>query len=80
MVEVGGVAGMPFAEAIVELELHEMASDGGDEHVATLAADGEVELEDAIVAGAAITRPQTTAGVREDLGHRFCDRGLLGHV
>lgn len=80
MIEVGGVAGMPFAEAIIEFKLHEMASDGGHEHVATLAADGIIELKDAVVAGAAITGPQATAGVREDLSHRFCDRGLLGHV
>lgn len=34
MEEIGGVEGVPLAVAVVEVELHEVARDGGDEHVA----------------------------------------------
>jgi len=54
--ELGGVAGVPAAEALIEFELHEVARDGGDEHVAGAAVDGVVELEDAVVLGPARPR------------------------
>ena len=41
----GRVIGVPFAEAVFELELHEVANDGGDHHLAVLAVDGVIELE-----------------------------------
>lgn len=52
--EIGGVTRVPFAVTLFEFELHEVAGDGGEEHVAGLAADVVVELEDLVVAGMAI--------------------------
>lgn len=49
VVEIGGVTRVPLAVTVLELELHEVADDGGEEHVAGLAADGVVELEDLVV-------------------------------
>lgn len=65
--ELHGVAGVPAAVAVVEVELHEVARDGGDEHVAGLAANGVVELEDAVVPGPA--RPRLHRPARQDLRH-----------
>lgn len=48
--EIGRVAGVPFAEAVVEFELHKVAGDGGEEHEGREAIYGVVELEDLVVA------------------------------
>lgn len=80
MEEVGGVAGVPAAEPVVEVELHEVARDGGDEHVAGAAADGVVELEDAVVPRPALPRPHPPRGARQDLRHGLRHRRLLRHV
>lgn len=50
MEEVGGVTGVPLAEALVEFNLHKVAGDGGEEHLAGDAIDGVRELEDLVVA------------------------------
>lgn len=78
MEEVDGVAGVPLAVAVVEVELHEVAGDGGDEHVAGLRADGVVELEDAVVPGPARARLHPAA--RQDLRHGLGHRRLLRDV
>jgi hypothetical protein len=74
----GGVAGVPAAEAVIEFEFHEVARDGGDEHVAGAAIDGVVELENAVVLGPARTRLRRAA--RQDLSHCLRHRRLLRHV
>lgn len=56
--EKGGVAGVPFSKAVLKFELHEVAGDGGDEHVAGAAIDGVVELVDFVVAGSAFPHSQ----------------------
>ena len=48
--ELSRIAGVPFPKAVFEFELHEVAGDGGDEHVCGLAIDGVSELEDLVVA------------------------------
>ncbi|PON32608.1 hypothetical protein PanWU01x14_359770 [Parasponia andersonii] len=48
--ELRGVAGVPFAKAVFEFELHEVSGDGSDEHLGGLAIDGVCELEDLVVA------------------------------
>lgn len=78
MEEVGGVAGVPAAEPVLELELHEVARDGGDEHAAGAAIDGVVELEDAVVLGP--PRPRLHCAPRQDLRHGLGHRRLLRHV
>jgi hypothetical protein len=68
--EVGGVAGVPTAaEPLLKLELHEVSCDEGDEHVAGLAADGIVELEDAVVRGPPRPRLHPARPARRDLRH-----------
>lgn len=37
--EVGRVTGVPFAEALVEFNLHKVTGDGGEEHLAGDAID-----------------------------------------
>lgn len=70
---------MPLAVTLVELELHKVAGDRGEEHVAGLAANGVVELEDLVVAGT--TLPRSYALVPgEDGGDGLRHRGLLRHV
>lgn len=77
--EVGGITRVPLAVTLVELELHEMAGDGGEEHVAGLAANGVVELKDLIIAGTPL--PHSHALVPgEDGGDGLRHRGLLRHV
>ena len=78
-VEIGGVAGVPLAEAFFELELHEVAGDGGEEHVAGLAADGVRELEDLVVAGATVPHSEALAP-GQDGGDGLRHRRLLRHV
>lgn len=78
MEEIGGVAGVPAAEPVVEFELHEVARDGGDEHAAGAAVDGVVELEDAVVRGP--PRPRLHRAARQDLRHGLRHRRLLRHV
>lgn len=78
MEELGGVAGVPAAVAVVEVELHEVTRDRGDEHVAGLGADGVVELEDAVVPGPA--RPRLHPPARQDLRHGLGHRRLLRDV
>jgi hypothetical protein len=75
--EIGGVAGVPAAEPLLELELHEMACDGGDEHVAGMAADGVVELENAVVRGPPRPRLHPARSARQDLRHGLRHRWLL---
>lgn len=53
----GRVTGVPLAEAVFELELHEVANDGGDYHLAVLAANGIIELEELVVAGPSFPHP-----------------------
>lgn len=60
MVKIDGVTRMPFSEAIVEIELHEMACDGGEGHMARLSIDGVTELEYLIVSGPSISYPQSS--------------------
>lgn len=50
MEEIGRVAGVPFAEAVFEFDLHKVAGDRGEEHERRLAVDGVIELEDLVVA------------------------------
>jgi hypothetical protein len=78
--EIGGVAGVPAAEPLLELELHEMACDGGDEHVAGMAADGVAELEDAVVRGPPRPRLHPARSARQDLRHGLRHRRLLRDV
>lgn len=58
MVEIGGVAWVPLAVTLFELEFHEVASDWSEDHVAGLATNRVVELEDPIVAGTTIPYSQ----------------------
>lgn len=70
---------MPFAVTLVEFELHEVAGDGSEEHVAWLTTNGVVELEDLVVAGT--TLPNTQALVpRQYSGDGFGHRRLLRHI
>lgn len=78
--ELGGVAGMPLAEAVVEVDLHEVAGDGGDKHVDGDAIDGVRELEDLVVAGTAVPNAEALLVPGEDGGHRLGHRRLLRHV
>jgi len=56
-----------------------MAGDGGEEHVAGLAANGVVELKDLVVAGTPL--PHSHALVPgEDGGDGLRHRGLLRHI
>lgn len=79
VVEIGGVAGVPLAEAVFELELHEVAGDGGDEHVAGLSVNRVIELENPVVARAAVPGSQALIP-GENAGHRLGHRRLLRHV
>lgn len=77
--ELGGVAGVPFAESVVEFELHEMAGDGGDDHGAGTAVDGVRELVYAVVDGPSVSVSEI--GVSgEDRCYGFRYRRLLRHV
>lgn len=73
------IARMPFAVPFFELELHEVASDGGDEHIARLASNGVVELENLVVARATFANSKTLVP-REYGGHRFRHRWFLCHI
>lgn len=77
--EIGGVTGVPLAVTVVELEFHEVAGDGGEDHVAGLAANGVVELKDLVVAGTPFSHSHVLVP-REDCGHRPRHHGLLRHV
>lgn len=70
---------MPLAEAILELELHEVAGDGGDQHAAALPPDAVVELEDLVVPRPPLPDPHPLAP-RQQGGHRLRHRRLLRHV
>lgn len=78
-VEIGGVTRVPLAVTLIEPEFHEVAGDGGEEHVAGLATNGVVELEDFVVAGMSLSHSHVLIP-REDGGHRPRHRGLLRHV
>lgn len=78
--EVGGVAGMPLAESIFEFDLHEVAGDGGDEHLDGNAIDGVRELEDLVVTGMAFPHAEALVVAGEDGGDRLRHRRLLRHV
>ena len=59
VVEIEGVAGMPFSIPLFKFKLHEMSSDGGEEHLAWLSTDRIVELEDPIIPRPTISHSQT---------------------
>jgi hypothetical protein len=52
-VQVDGVYAPPSTVALVELQLHEVAGDGGEHHVARLHADLVLELRHGVEARAA---------------------------
>lgn len=52
--ELDWVAGIPFAVPFFERKLHEVTSDGSDDHIARLSPNGVVELENLVVARATI--------------------------
>lgn len=56
-----GVTGVPFAETIVKLKLHEVAGDRGKEHLARLVPNGVVELEDFVVPGTSVSHSHPTS-------------------
>lgn len=68
VVELRRVAGAPFPEALLEVELHEVPGDGGHGHGAFLAPHVVLELEDLVVHGVAMAAAQAGAA-RQDLGH-----------
>ena len=70
---------MPFSIPFFELKLHEMASNGGDEHVARLTSNGVVELENLVVARTTFTNSKALVP-REYGGHRFRHRWLLCYI
>lgn len=78
--EISGVARVPAAEPVVELELHEVSRDGGDEHVAGAAANGVIELEDAVVPRPPLPRPHPARRPRQDLRDGLRHRRLLRHI
>lgn len=80
VVKVGGVAGVPLAEAVVEVELHKVAGDGGNEHVAELGADSVLELKHPVVPRPPLPGTEPSAAARQDLRHCLRHRRLLCHV
>jgi len=77
--EIGGITRVPFPVTIVEVKLHEVTEDGGEEHLTGLASNGVVEFEYSVVARTTI--PYSKALVaREYVRHRFRHRRLLRHV
>lgn len=79
MVEFGRVARVPLAVAFFELKLHEVAGDGGDKHVAGLPINRVIELENAVVARAAVPGSQALVP-GENVSHRLGHRWLLRHI
>ena len=77
--EISGVTGVPFAISVLELELHEVASDGSDEHVAGPPVDSVTELEYLVVARAALPGSQALAPGQNG-GNGLRHRRLLRHV
>lgn len=71
---------MPLPVAIVEVELHQVAGDGGEDHVAGLRSERVLELEDAVVGRTARASCTASAASRENCGDSFGDGGLLGYV
>lgn len=77
--EKGWIAGVPLAVAVFEFELHEVAGDRGEEHLARVAIDGVVELVDFVIAGSAFPHAQPLVS-RQYVRHRLGHRRLLRHV
>ena len=78
--EIGGVTGVPFAISVLEFELHEVTSDGSDEHVAGATIDGVTELEYLVVSRPTLPGSQAPIVPRQNGGHRLRHRRLLRHV
>lgn len=78
-VEIGGIAGVPLAEPLLEIELHEVAGNGGDQHATVLPPDAVVELEDLVVPRPPFPDPHPLAP-RQQGGYRLRHRRLLRHA
>lgn len=77
--EHGWVTGMPFSVPFFKLELHQVACDGGDEHIARLTSNGIVELENLVVPRATFANSEALVP-GENGGHRFRHRWLLCYI
>lgn len=79
VIEIGGIARVPLAVAFVEIKLHQMASDGGHQHVTWLPSNWVIELVYLVVARPPFTNAEALV-LWENAGHRLRHRRLLGHV
>lgn len=70
---------MPLAIAFFELELHKVAGDGGEKHVAGASVNGVIKLENPVVTRAAVPRSQSLVP-RKNAGHRLGHRRLFCHI
>lgn len=71
---------MPLPVTFFEVELHEVAGDGGEDHVAGLRSERVLELEDSVVGRTARASCIASTASRENRGDSFGDGGLLGNV
>lgn len=60
IIEIERVTRVPFPVTIVKLKLHEVACDGGEQHLARLVPNGVVELKDFVVPGTSVSYSHAT--------------------